>query len=864
MAANELTWKVSIDPAIAKAALADVRAEVAKTVTATQNANKSELSMRQQLASASSLQRQRSAALISEWKRTEKAAADLARGVGPVKDNLQKVTDIMQTLGGASASLQGPLGGVAGRLRSLASLSAEAGGGLGVVGVAAGAAVVGVVALTVASAVLAKEFIHLIIATAEWQGKLFDLSQQTGVSVETLNALEIAAGKTGGSIESISQSLVIFQGHLDDAQDASSDMGKKFAELGISTDNTEDSLRSAFAALAKMPEGFHQTNEAAELFGKRGGKQVLAILKETNGDIDSAVTKLGALAKVTQEEAAAADEFNDALKDVSTSVRGITALIVRDSIPQILSALKAVSALATKVISENSAAISAISTVIGGFVRGNLVILLGVLNSVQLAIQGVTNTWLMMKSALAAIAVGRISIIMEIFQAFKGQQETMSALGAASGGVQGESMFGGVGGAFSAPGAKSGGGGKGRAAKISEGQQLLNQLTSEYNRLQDEANKRTKLQIVLLDEKYMKATPGERALIEAKAREIEATEKSLASDKKKADATQLIRNLLESQTKAINDARLSDDQWTQQIVELEAELKKLGLTMDENTRKLLTDNAATQKAISLTRERIVLEETRIKMLERERVVTDEQRARQSGIDLSRGDEERQRRALAPVIENRSAIDQLFGAINDNLTGSKQEAALAGLTAITEGFGAMAQAAGAAAQAWILYGTAGQSVRQVTAQVLASITQMAIAKAAFELAEGFAMLAAAFFGIPMAGPSAAMHFKAAAMYGIVAGVTALAGRAVAGNSFAGGGGGGGTAGGAFQSATGGGSRSGGSSSSNGSAAPITTGSQRPAVVIHKFIPPPGYGEQIVIAALDSNHPEIRRLLERENR
>jgi hypothetical protein len=91
---------------------------------------------------------------------------------------------------------------------------------------------------------------------------------------------------------------------------------------------------------------------------------------------------------------------------------------------------------------------------------------------------------------------------------------------------------------------------------------------------------------------------------------------------------------------------------------------------------------------------------------------------------------------------------------------------------------------------VLYGSAGASVRQVTAQILASIAQQAAVQSIYELAQGLAVLALAFFGVPNAGPSATAHFAAAAMYGVIAGGTALAGRAVAGNSFNKGGGGGG--------------------------------------------------------------------------
>lgn len=733
-----------------------------------------------------------------------------------------------------------------------------------------GVVVVAVAALTVAAIAVTREFFSLVHATAEWQGKLFDLSQQTGVSVETLNALEIAAGKTGGSIESISQALVIYQGKLEEAQDASSDTGKKFAELGISTDNTEDSLRSAFAALAKMPEGFHQTNEAAELFGRRGGKQVLAIIKETNGDIDSAVTKLGALARVTTAEAAAADEFNDALKDVSTSMRGLTALVVRDSIPQILSGLRAVSQLATKVLSENKEAISAISTAIGVFVRGNLVILLGGLNSIQLALNGVNNTWLGVKSLLLAGITGRISIVMEIFRAFKGQQEALAGLRGADAGIQGESPFQGLGGGITEP-TKGSGGGRGRGgggAKTDPAVALLERLQQELLSLTDKT-KEASIAQELLEAKYAKSNPTLLALIKSTAELIDIRKASIENQKEADEQLEIAQDQLKRETEAVTDF-LNDQQ--QELVELSRSTDtaqnavddfrvafiRLGGVLGDDQLTLMRYNATMIDMGEAMRKAGKEDaETLIEILKRLGAEADKVKDK-----IRRAIEEAAKKAAdaggwqTNLKRSQSPIDDLFKHFNK----SNQTAMLVGLNALTEAFAALGAAAASALQSFILYGSAGTSVRKFAAEVIAAVAQMAVVKAVWELAEGFAAIAKAWMGIPTAPGEAAAHFKSAALYGAVAGVAAITGRAVAGNAFQSATGGGGGNGGSGSGSSGGGNAGG----NNGSSAPITLGSQRPAVVIHKFIPPPGYGEQIVIAALDSNHPEVRRLLAREDR
>lgn len=99
------------------------------------------------------------------------------------------------------------------------------------------------------------------------------------------------------------------------------------------------------------------------------------------------------------------------------------------------------------------------------------------------------------------------------------------------------------------------------------------------------------------------------------------------------------------------------------------------------------------------------------------------------------------------------------------------------------FNLIAQAVGNAVKAFVLFGSAGGSFRKFAAEILASIAQMAIVQAVWELAQGFAMLALAYFtGNAKYGAAATAHFIAAGVYGAIGGVAAIAGRAVAGDSF----------------------------------------------------------------------------------
>lgn len=227
---------------------------------------------------------------------------------------------------------------------ALTAIAAESGSASVAIGALAGPialVVLEFIALAAGAALAAKEIFELTKKAADFQGKMFDLAQQTGLAVETLSALEVAALTTGGRLESITQAVVLFQRKLEEAQDPLSKTAELFRKFEIDTSDTETSLRSTFNALAQMPEGFAQTNAAAEFFGARGGKQVLAILKETNGDLDATIKRLREMGILISGDAArAADKFNDELALLELQLRALTAVFAEDLIPVIADAIR--------------------------------------------------------------------------------------------------------------------------------------------------------------------------------------------------------------------------------------------------------------------------------------------------------------------------------------------------------------------------------------------------------------------------------------------------------------------------------------------------------------------------------------------
>lgn len=712
---------------------------------------------------------------------------------------------------------------------------------MGPVGVAAAGIAIEVAALAAgfgivvtAAESLTSTLFGLARSAAELRGKMFDLSQQTGVSVETLSALDVMAQTTGGSIDSIAQSLVLFQTKLDEAQDASSKTGEKFRELGISTKDTETALRDALTVLSKMPEGFNQTNEATELFGRRGGKQMLAILKEMGGDLDGTIRKLREMGILMEtEDSRAADEFNDKLRLLQLQFK---TMLGNEGIPAAIAALDQFQ----KFLNDNRAsinlfadAVGVASYVVGTTFKGALMGIQGGILLIKPQIDGLTNTFRLLSAAISSIDPNAIAAI-------KVPDLTPVARPINQGAADLSDLSSGI---FRKAVPRGGGGGRVKPqdtflqdalaeARLFEQEQaqIIAENVSENKRALDEQARDieafTKRAIQLADERL-------NATIDRINKDIQANETALA--KKLINQAEFNRRdreltletsiaveanrveefrLIQERDRKIAEAQLASNARTVQIAE-DADRRTIDRIKNRIADEVIAESEGLRQiaeiiAEGFARRRKALEDEEASYattLERRRAINDEL-IRLDGERAGAAEDAARRIAQALADEKAavaarlaggvgagtaevapleiegptSAIEQLFNAINTNLTGDTQTAALAGLQAMTLGFAELGQAVGQAAAAWVLYGDSGTSVRKVTAEVLASIAQMAATKAIYHLAEGFAALALAFFGIPNAGLSASAHFKAAAIFGTVAGIAAVAGRAVAGNSF----------------------------------------------------------------------------------
>jgi hypothetical protein len=248
----------------------------------------------------------------------------------------------LSTLTADSESATGALAGMAAGGEGLLAV-------LGPIGIAIGVIVALEAAVVIGTAAAIAVMFKLGDAAAATDTKLFDLSRKLNLSTETLSALKVAAQDSGTSLESITASLGIFDKNIELAAEGNKKLRAEFRLLKIDTNDGEKALKDAFAALNKMPPGYQQTALAMRLFG-RSGKEMLGIVKESQGDFDAYTKQLGKLGLVVHGKAVSdADEYRKSLNRLDQVFEGLKRRVGEEFFPVLSDALKQL----TQFIAEN-------------------------------------------------------------------------------------------------------------------------------------------------------------------------------------------------------------------------------------------------------------------------------------------------------------------------------------------------------------------------------------------------------------------------------------------------------------------------------------------------------------------------------
>lgn len=185
---------------------------------------------------------------------------------------------------------------------------------------AAGAAAV---AAAVGFALLAKSAI-------DSADELNDMAKATGVSVESLSQLKYAAKLSGTDLDGLANGLRKLNSAAFDAAKGVKGPAESFDQLGIKVTDASGKIKSTEELLLETADVFSQYADGAakaaisqDLFGK-SGTALIPFLNQGRAGIEALKKEAAALGlTISQETATAADEFNDSITRLKSSVTGL-------------------------------------------------------------------------------------------------------------------------------------------------------------------------------------------------------------------------------------------------------------------------------------------------------------------------------------------------------------------------------------------------------------------------------------------------------------------------------------------------------------------------------------------------------------
>ncbi|MBX3619144.1 MAG: hypothetical protein KF891_04020 [Rhizobacter sp.] len=192
---------------------------------------------------------------------------------------------------------------------------------------------------------------RFFVTTVDGLDALNDLKDATGASIENISALEDVADRTGTSFESMASTLIKFNKVLSDSK-AGGDVAEILKRLGLSAEELKkidpaEALRQTAVALAGVADDGARARAIQILFGKSVA-EAAPFLKDLadSGQLN---------AKVTAEQAQAAEDFNKALDNLAKNTKDAARSFVSDLIPalnQLFDVMKGGAGGGSSVISE--------------------------------------------------------------------------------------------------------------------------------------------------------------------------------------------------------------------------------------------------------------------------------------------------------------------------------------------------------------------------------------------------------------------------------------------------------------------------------------------------------------------------------
>jgi hypothetical protein len=192
----------------------------------------------------------------------------------------------------------------------------------------------GFVAAAAVTAVATAAMAGFVISSINAADHLNDLSKTTGLSVENLSGLALAAKQSGTDLDGVAKAISKLSENI-------GKYGDKFRALGITAKDPIEAFKQLSDIFVAIDDPQTRAALGAAALGKSW--QVTApLLAEGGKNIGEVIEKGKRLSGVTTDMAEQADKFNDSLEDMKTEASGLGVKIGSEMIPAMTDIIKAV------------------------------------------------------------------------------------------------------------------------------------------------------------------------------------------------------------------------------------------------------------------------------------------------------------------------------------------------------------------------------------------------------------------------------------------------------------------------------------------------------------------------------------------
>jgi len=197
-------------------------------------------------------------------------------------------------------------------------------------------------AVVAASAAIGTALIAMTRAGINTAAQFHDLSQSTGVTVETLSSLAVAAKTAGLDTQTLATLLGKLAKNMFQAAAGSKEQAQAFQRLGVQVRDSSGGLRSIEDVLGDvaerfvaMEDGAGKTALAMQLFGK-SGMAMIPLLNEGKSGLAAMTEQAKRLGLVISSDTAkAADRFNDDLDILKKQLEAVGIGIASEILPNL-------------------------------------------------------------------------------------------------------------------------------------------------------------------------------------------------------------------------------------------------------------------------------------------------------------------------------------------------------------------------------------------------------------------------------------------------------------------------------------------------------------------------------------------------